>query len=81
MPLGNSNQVIVVANMGPDSFPSYDIPGWRWGASALAEIGYPNAAPSDDGSPQSFAKSVLSPRLYNLAAVSAALPPAYHCRA
>jgi 1,4-alpha-glucan branching enzyme len=45
-PLGNSNQVIVIANMGPDSFPGYDIPGWRWGASALTEIGYPNAAPA-----------------------------------
>jgi 1,4-alpha-glucan branching enzyme len=29
LPLGNANQVIVIANMGPDSFPSYDIPGWR----------------------------------------------------
>jgi 1,4-alpha-glucan branching enzyme len=49
LPLGNSNQVVVIANMGPNSFPSYDIPGWRWGASPLTEIGYPNAAPAYNG--------------------------------
>jgi 1,4-alpha-glucan branching enzyme len=49
LPPGNSNQVVVIANMGPDSFPSYDIPGWRWGASQLTEIGYPNAAPAYNG--------------------------------
>ncbi|HEX8881343.1 MAG TPA: alpha-amylase family glycosyl hydrolase [Candidatus Acidoferrum sp.] len=49
LPPGNSNQVVVIANMGPDSFPSYDIPGWRWGASPLTEIGYPNAAPAYSG--------------------------------
>jgi hypothetical protein len=49
LPLGNANQVIVIANMGPDSFPSYDIPGWRWGASPLNEVGYPAAAPSYNG--------------------------------
>jgi len=49
LPLGNAGQVIVIANMGPDSFPSYDIPGWRWGASALNEIGYPATAPAYNG--------------------------------
>jgi len=49
LPPGNSNQVVVMANMGPDSFRSYDIPGWRWGASPLTEIGYPNAAPAYNG--------------------------------
>lgn len=49
LPPGNSNQVVVIANMGPDSFPSYDIPAWRWGASPLTEIGYPNAAPAYSG--------------------------------
>lgn len=49
LPPGNSNQVVVIANMGPDSFPSYDIPGWRWGASPLTEIGYPTAAPAYSG--------------------------------
>jgi hypothetical protein len=48
-PLGSPNQVIIIANMGPDSFPSYDISGWRWGASALAEIGYPGVAPAYNG--------------------------------
>lgn len=45
-PLGTSGQVIVIANMGPQSFPIYEIPSWRWGGSALAEIGYPNTAPT-----------------------------------
>ena len=49
LPVGSPGQVIVIANMGPDSFSSYDIPGWRWGASALTEIGYPNAAPAYNG--------------------------------
>lgn len=49
VPLGNANQVIVIANMGPDSFPSYDIPGWRWGATALTEVGYPAAGPTYNG--------------------------------
>jgi len=44
-PLGVSGQVIVIANMGPQPFPIYVIPGWRWGGGALTEIGYPNAAP------------------------------------
>ncbi len=44
-PPGGSGQVIVIANMGPQSFPNYDVPAWRWGNSELAEIGYPNAAP------------------------------------
>lgn len=49
LPLGNANQVIVVANMGPDSFPSYDIPDWRWGGSPLTEIGFPSTAPAYNG--------------------------------
>jgi len=44
-PLGVSGQVIVIANMGPQPFPIYVIPGWRWGGATLTEIGYPNAAP------------------------------------
>jgi len=35
----------VIANMGPQPFPIYVIPGWRWGGVTLTEIGYPNAAP------------------------------------
>jgi len=46
LPLGSAGQVIVMANMGPQAFPNYDIAGWRWGASALTEIGYPHTAPS-----------------------------------
>ena len=49
LPLGNPGQVIVIANMGPDSFASYSIPGWRWGAAALNEVGYPATAPAYNG--------------------------------
>lgn len=49
LPLGSLGQVIVIANMGPDSFSSYDIPRWRWGASTLTEIGYPNTMPAYNG--------------------------------
>lgn len=38
-PLGTSNQVIVIANMGPDDFANYDIPDWRWSGMPLNEIG------------------------------------------
>ena len=38
-PLGNTNQVIVIANMGPADYQSYDIPDWRWGGLALTEVG------------------------------------------
>lgn len=45
-PLGSSGQVIVIANMGPQPYPVYNIPGWPWGSSALTETGYPDAAPA-----------------------------------
>jgi len=48
-PLGTAGQVIVIANMGPQAFSSYDIPGWRWGSVPLTEIGYANAAPAYNG--------------------------------
>jgi 1,4-alpha-glucan branching enzyme len=48
-PLGTAGQVIVIANMGPQPFPAYNIPGWRWKGAALKEIGYPNAAPAYNG--------------------------------
>jgi 1,4-alpha-glucan branching enzyme len=44
-PPGSSGQVIVIANMGPQPFPIYNIPGWRWGNSGLTEIGHSNVAP------------------------------------
>lgn len=44
--LGNAGQVIAIANMGPQAFPNYDIPGWRWGGSVLTEVGYPHTPPS-----------------------------------
>jgi len=45
-PLGTTGQVIVIANMGPQAFPNYDIPDWRWSGSVLTEIGYPHPAPT-----------------------------------
>jgi hypothetical protein len=44
--LDSSGQVIVIANMGSQWFPNYDIPAWRWSASALTEVGYVNRMPS-----------------------------------
>ena len=46
LPLGTSGQIIVVANMGPQAFPSYDIPGWRWSSNTLTEVGYPHTLPT-----------------------------------
>jgi 1,4-alpha-glucan branching enzyme len=46
LPLGSPGQVIVIGNMGAQPFPSYDLPGWRWGASSLIETGYPSTAPA-----------------------------------
>lgn len=43
--LGVTGQVVVVANMGPDVFPVYNVPGWPWEGMALTEVGYPGAAP------------------------------------
>lgn len=50
-PLGSSGQVIVVANMGPQSYSPYQIPAWPWNGSALTEVGYPAPLPTwDSGS-------------------------------
>ena len=38
-PLGNLGQVIVVANTGPQKFPSYEVPDWPWQAVRITEIG------------------------------------------
>ena len=44
-PLGSPNQVIVVANCGPQNFPVYDIPNFPWGYSnPLMEKGTPAGA-------------------------------------
>jgi len=45
LPLGSPGQVIVIANVGPQSYPVYNIPGWPWLGTELTEIGYPNAPP------------------------------------
>jgi len=48
--LGSSGQVIVVANAGPDAFPTYGIPAWPWAAAPLTEVGYAHTAPTYDPS-------------------------------
>ncbi len=42
--VGTAGQVIVLANMGAEKFPVYDIPGWPWGAIGLIEIGESGAS-------------------------------------
>ncbi len=47
LPLGSHNQVIVLANCGPDNFPVFDFPNFAWGDSAaLNEHGRPTGAAS-----------------------------------
>jgi 1,4-alpha-glucan branching enzyme len=54
-PLGSSGQVIVIANMGPQSYSVYGIPEWPWNGSPLTEVGYPAALPGwDSGSDTLF---------------------------
>ena len=36
---GSAAQVIVLANMGPEKYLAYGVPGWPWGSTALTEIG------------------------------------------
>jgi 1,4-alpha-glucan branching enzyme len=43
--LGQLGQVVVVANMGPQSYAAYGIPNWPWNGAALTEVGYPAALP------------------------------------
>jgi 1,4-alpha-glucan branching enzyme len=43
--LGTPGQVAVIANMGPDVFPIYNVPAWPWAGAVLTEVGYPAAAP------------------------------------
>ena len=38
-PVGGLGQVIVLANMGPQNFPSYAVPDWPWQALPIVEIG------------------------------------------
>jgi 1,4-alpha-glucan branching enzyme len=38
-PIGNVGQVVVLANMGPQKFPTYDIPNWPWQALPITEVG------------------------------------------
>ena len=66
MPLGSPGQVIVIANMGPDSFSAYNIPEWPWNSSTLTEVGYPAVLPTvDSGSDElSLALNPFSLRVF-----------------
>jgi hypothetical protein len=59
--IGNSGQVVVLANMGAEKFPAYVIPDWPWGGRALTEAANPGApgpmpppAPFYDGTSNSL---------------------------
>ena len=41
--IGNTGQVIVLANMGTEKFPVYVIPNWPWGGRPLTEAATPGA--------------------------------------
>ena len=56
--LGSPGQVIVIANMGPQPYPVYNIPGWPWGGSGLVEIGYADSAPVWDGGAETLTLSL-----------------------
>lgn len=43
--IGSAGQVIVLANMGPERFPVFDVPEWKWGVITLTEIGAPGVPP------------------------------------
>jgi pullulanase/glycogen debranching enzyme len=42
--IGSTGQVIVLANMGSEKFPIYNLPAWPWSENRLAEIGNTGAA-------------------------------------
>jgi 1,4-alpha-glucan branching enzyme len=42
---GVTGQVVVIANMGPQAYPVYNVPCWPWEGLALTEVGYPSAQP------------------------------------
>jgi hypothetical protein len=60
-PLGTAGQVIVLANIGAQSFDSFSFPSWPWGAQPLKEIGYYGSGGSSyDSSWNVFSVSLAS---------------------
>ena len=57
-PIGNTGQVIVLANMGAQSFSSFTFPAWPWGNQSLREIGYGSGGSSYDGIWNTFSVSL-----------------------
>ncbi|MFW6317346.1 MAG: alpha-amylase family glycosyl hydrolase [Halorubrum sp.] len=59
-PVGNDGQVVVVANLGPESFEAFEVP-WAWGAEAT-ERGAPLRGGDFDPSPdEELARLDLAP--------------------
>lgn len=56
-PLGSSNQVIVVANAGPQNFYGYNLP-WAWTAQIILEHGRPGGATIPQQSGRTFTVSL-----------------------
>jgi len=72
-PVGNLGQVIVLANMGPQKFTSYEVPGWPWQALPVTEIGASMAL--ENGAPRGVFAWLERGRAGALATHSV-LPPA-----
>jgi 1,4-alpha-glucan branching enzyme len=63
-PLGSPGQVVVIANMGPQSYSVYNIPVWPRGASTLTEVGYPATPPSPGSGALSLALDSFGVRVF-----------------
>ena len=59
-PLGAAGQVIVLANLGAQSFSSFSFPSWPWGAQPNREIGYASGQSSYDETWNVFSVSLDS---------------------
>ena len=57
-PLGTAGQVIVLANMGAQSFGSFTFPSWPWNGQPLREIGYASGGSAYDGVWNTFSVSL-----------------------
>jgi hypothetical protein len=57
-PLGSPGQVIVLANVCDQAFPTFSFPAWPWGTAALTEI-----APAAGAAPPAAGAGALTARL------------------
>jgi glycosidase len=58
LPLGSPGQVIVVANMCQQAFPSFSFPGWPWAAQPAAETAPDGGSSSFDQASRTFSISL-----------------------